>query len=58
MYYYKISNIEEMITFLKDSRGLLADADRGLPEIKAADALIENEITRFDTKIIELKSTI
>ena len=47
-----------MITFLKDSRGLLADADRGIPEIKAADALIENEITRFDTKIIELKSTI
>lgn len=54
----EISNIEEMITFLKDSRGLLADADRGIPEIKAADALIENEITRFDTKIIELKSTI
>ena len=54
----EISTIEEMINFLKDSRGLLADADRSIDEIKAADALIEDEIARFDSKIIELKSTI
>lgn len=54
----EISTIEEMINFLKDSRGLLADADRSIDEIKAADALIEDEILKFTTKIIELKSVI
>jgi hypothetical protein len=56
--FHEISNIKEMINFLKDSRGLLADADRSIDEIKEADELIEDEIVRFDAKIIELKSTI
>lgn len=54
----KITNIEEMIHFLKDQRGLLADADRTIEEIKAADALIEGEISRLNAEVDSLRSTL
>lgn len=54
----KVEQLSEMVHFLKDQRNLLADADRSIDEIKAADALIEGEIKRLETEISELKSTL
>jgi len=54
----KIENLEEMIHFLKDQRNLLADADRSIDEIKAADALIEGEIKKIEADIAEVKSAL
>jgi hypothetical protein len=54
----KIEKIEEMISFLKDQRNLLADADRAITEIKSADALIEGEIEKFTNDIKELKASL
>tara|TARA_B110000977_G_scaffold138602_1_gene175995 strand:+ start:52 stop:189 length:138 start_codon:yes stop_codon:yes gene_type:complete len=45
-----------MISFLKDQRGLLAEADKSISEIKAADALINEEISVWETKIAELQA--
>ena len=45
-----------MIAFLKDQRGLLAEADKSIPEIKAADSLINEEIASWETKIAELQA--
>lgn len=44
----KIAECNEMIAFLKDQRGLLAEADKSIPEIKAADVLINEEITNWE----------
>lgn len=53
-----ISEKEDLIYFLKDQRGLLAEADRSIEEIRMADALIEGEIERFENEIKELKATL
>lgn len=51
----KISLYKEMLSFLFDQRGRLAEVDRTLPDIKAADNLIETEITKIqaDLKVLE-----
>ncbi len=43
---------KEMLSFLYDQKGRLAEADRNLPDIKAADKLIGSEITKV-TQVIE-----
>jgi len=50
-----ISKYESMIAFLKDQRGLLAEADKSVKEIKEADKLISNEISVWENKIAELR---
>lgn len=52
----KIQEYKDMIAFLKDQRGLLAEADKSIPEIKAADSLINEEIASWETKIAELQA--
>lgn len=54
----KIEEFNNIVSFLKDQRGLLADADRSIEEIKAADALIESEISKFETEISSLKESL
>lgn len=54
----KIAEKTDIINFLKDQRGLLAEADRSIEEIKAADDLIEGEIERFEKEVEELKSNL
>jgi len=54
----KIDELVEMVHFLKDQRGLLADADRSIEEIKAADALIEGEIKKFEEEISSHRATL
>lgn len=51
----KINLYKEMLSFLFDQRGRLAEADRTLPDIKAADNLIETEIKKIqsDLKVLE-----
>ena len=51
-----ISQYQEMIAFLKDQRGLLAEADKSIEEIKAADILINEEIANWESKIAELNA--
>lgn len=43
----KINLYNEMISFLHDQVGRLAEADRNLPDIKAADNLLKSEIKRI-----------
>lgn len=50
-----ISKYQSMIAFLKDQRGLLAEADKSVEEIKAADNLISSEISVWENKIAELR---
>ena len=45
-----------MVAFLKDQRGLLASADKSITEIKAADTLINEEISSWEAKISELQA--
>ena len=45
-----------MIAFLKDQRGLLAEADKSIEEIKAADTLISNEINSWESKIADFNA--
>ena len=52
----KVSEYETMITFLKDQRGLLAEADKSIEQIKQADNLISSEIKSWEDKIAELKA--
>ena len=52
----EISKYEDMISFLKDQRGLLAEADKAIEEIKAADALINSEIKSWEEKIEALRA--
>ena len=54
----KISILKEMLAFLYDQRGRLAEADRNLPDIKAADNLIETEITKVKADIANLEETL
>lgn len=54
----KIEDLNEMVHFLKDQRNLLADADRSIEEIKAADALIEGEIKKFEAEIASHKENL
>lgn len=51
----KVALYREMLSFLFDQRGRLAEADRNLPDIKAADNLIETEIKKIqaDLKVLE-----
>ena len=51
----KVALYKEMLSFLFDQRGRLAEADRNLPDIKAADNLIETEIKKVqaDLKVLE-----
>lgn len=51
-----ISKYESMIAFLKDQRGLLAEADKSVEEIKAADNLISSEIKVWENKIAEIRA--
>lgn len=48
----KIAECNEMIAFLKDQRGILAEADKSIAEIKAADTLINEEIAKWEAKKI------
>jgi hypothetical protein len=41
----------EMISFLQDQRGRLAEANKNIPEIKAADMLLSSEIERISEEI-------
>ena len=54
----EIAKKNELIVFLKDQRNRLADADKSIEEINAADALIEGEIVKFENEIKELTSTL
>ena len=51
----KITLYKEMLSFLYDQRGKLAEADRNLPDIKAADNLIETEIAKITEDLNELE---
>jgi len=46
----------EMIAFLKDQKGRLSEANRMLPDIKAADQLLNAEITRISEELTELQN--
>lgn len=52
----EIAKYEDMIAFLKDQRGLLAEADKTIEEIKEADALINSEIKSWEEKIEAVKA--
>jgi viroplasmin and RNaseH domain-containing protein len=45
-----------MISFLKDQKGRLAEANKTLPAIKAADFLLDEEINRINGEIETLES--
>jgi hypothetical protein len=51
-----IESYQDMIAFLKDQRGLLAEADKSIEEIKAADTLINEEIKNWEAKITDLNA--
>lgn len=54
----KIKEYNDIIAFLKDQRGILAEADKTVPEIKAADTLINEEIKTWEDKIIKLNEAV
>jgi hypothetical protein len=45
-----------MIAFLKDQKGRLAEANRNLPDIKAADQLLSSEITRISEELTDAQN--
>jgi len=47
----KINLYNEMLSFLHDQVGRLAEADRNLPDIKAADNLLKTEIKRISEEL-------
>lgn len=47
----KISNLYEMIAFLKDKRGQLANQNKNIEEIKEADHMINQEIKKLEEEI-------
>ena len=47
----KINLYNEMLSFLHDQVGRLAEADRNLPDIKAADNLLKSEIKRISEEL-------
>jgi hypothetical protein len=54
----KINLLEQMIAFLKDQRGVIAEADKSIQEIKEADTLINSEIKRLEEEVEAIKSGI
>ena len=46
-----INLYNEMLSFLHDQKGRLAEADRNLPDIKSADNLLKTEIKRISEEI-------
>ena len=50
-----IKSMYEMISFLNDQRGILAEANKNIPEIKEADAFISSEIRRIKSNIAILE---
>ena len=46
----------EMIAFLKDQKGRLSEANRMLPDIKAADQLLNDEIKRISEELTDLQN--
>jgi len=46
----------EMIAFLKDQKGRLSEANRNLPDIKAADHLLNSEIERITEELNDLQN--
>jgi hypothetical protein len=46
----------EMIAFLKDQKGRLSEANRMLPDIKAADQLLNAEIARISEELTDLQN--
>jgi len=52
----KIQLMHEMIAFLKDQKGRLSEANRNLPDIKAADQLLNSEITRITEELNEAQN--
>jgi len=51
-----IEKYQDVVDFLKDQRGLLAEADKTIEEIKAADSLINGEIREWESKIKALNA--
>ena len=52
----KIQLMYEMIAFLKDQKGRLSEANRNLPDIKAADHLLNSEIARITEELADLQN--
>ena len=52
----RINLLEEMIAFLKDQRGVIAEADKSIQEIKEADTLINSEIKRLEEEIEAIRN--
>lgn len=52
----KLALMQEMIFFLKDQKGRLAEANRNLPDIKAADSLLNSEIERISEDMYDLEN--
>jgi hypothetical protein len=52
----KIQLMHEMIAFLKDQKGRLSEANRNLPDIKAADQLLNSEITRISEELTDAQN--
>ena len=52
----KINLLEQMIAFLKDQRGVIAEADKSIQEVKEADTLINNEIKRLEEEVKAIKN--
>ena len=52
----KVNLFKEMLSFLHDQKGRLAEADRNLPDIKAANNLISSEITRISEELDDLQN--
>lgn len=53
----KVEILEQMIAFLKDQRGVIAEADKSIEEIKEADTLINSEIKRLEEEISKVEET-
>ena len=51
-----ISLFKEMLSFLHDQKGRLAEADRNLPDIKAANNLLKTEITRIEEDLTGIQN--
>ena len=52
----KIQLMHEMIAFLKDQKGRLSEANRNLPDIKAADQLLNTEIARITEELNDVQN--
>ena len=54
----KLQTYESMLSFLKDQKGLLANADRSDAAIKEAESLINGEIKVWEDKIAQLDEAV